>query len=286
MRVSDYSRNIILLNLSMLFISTSGTLGRYIDLPPAVTIFFRALLAAFFLYVFCRFLKIKLFKIDKKDVLNIVFSGLFMGIHWITYFYALQLSNVAIGMLTIFTYPVITTFLEPLLLKTKFQAKQMLLAILVMFGIYLLVPEFDFKNTYTLAVVFGLVSAFFYALRNILVKKQIEKYNSTALMWYQLVIVIVMLSPVLFYYPLNHLPGQLPAIAILALITTAVGHSLYVYSFRFFSVTTASIMGSLQPLYGIILGFIFLREVPSLLTIAGGTLIMISVVLEGIRSYK
>jgi drug/metabolite transporter (DMT)-like permease len=286
MQISAYTRNVILLNLSMLFVSTSGVLGRYIALPPPLTIFFRAVLAGFFLYLYCYIRKINLFKIDKEDVVSIALSGIFMGVHWITYFYSLQLSNVAIGMLTIFTYPVMTVFLEPLLLKTKFQANQMILAVLVVIGIYFLVPEFSFENEYTLAVAFGLVSAFFYALRNILVKKHIVQYHGTALMWYQLVIIVVFLFPVLFFFPTEMLPHQLPALAVLALLTTAIGHSLYVMSFRYFSVTTASIMGSLQPLYGIILGIIFLNEIPSLFTIIGGGLIMISVVLEGIRSYR
>lgn len=52
---------------------------------------------------------------------KLILAGLFMGIHWVTYFYALQWSNVAIGMLSLFTYPVITAFLEPLFFKTHFK---------------------------------------------------------------------------------------------------------------------------------------------------------------------
>ncbi|WP_340198788.1 DMT family transporter [Ascidiimonas sp. W6] len=286
MQVSPYVRHLVLLNLSMLFISTSGVLGRYIALPPPLTIFCRALLALFFLFFYCYFTKINLFQRLGKDTKTIFFSGIFMGVHWITYFYALKFSNVAIGMLSIFTYPVITIFLEPILLKTTFQKNQLFLAILVVVGIFFLVPEFSFDNRYTLAVFLGVISAFFYALRNILVKKQIGKYQATALMWYQLLIIVLMLIPTLFLFPLDGIADQLPALAILALLTTAVGHSLYVMSFRYFSVSTASIMGSLQPLYGIILGFVFLREYPTPSTIIGGILILTSVVLEGVRSYK
>lgn len=286
MRLSSYAQNLLLLNLSMLFISTSGALGRYISTAPPVTIFFRALLAAFFIFLFCRYKKINVLKSLGKDAISIGLSGLFMGIHWITYFYSLQLSNVAIGMLSIFTYPVITTFLEPIILKTRFQYSQLLLALLVVTGIYFLIPEFNFENDYTLAVALGVISAFFYALRNIIVKKNIDKYHGTAIMWYQLIVVIVLLIPVLFLYPLGNVITQLPALATLALLTTAIGHSLYVMSFRFFSVSTASIMGSLQPLYGVCIGFLFLREYPSMATVIGGMLILASVILEGFRSYK
>ena len=46
-----------------------------------------------------------------------------MGTHWIIYFISLKLSNVAIGMLSVFTYPVITAFLEPILLGNKFKSQ-------------------------------------------------------------------------------------------------------------------------------------------------------------------
>jgi drug/metabolite transporter (DMT)-like permease len=157
----------------MLLISTSGVLGRYISMPPQLTIFWRALLAALFLFVFCKLRKISM-KINwKKDGVSLFFGGLFMGLHWVTYFYALQLSNVAIGMLSIFTYPVITTFLEPLLLKTKFEKTHVLLGFLVLIGIYFLVPEFDLSNQHTKAVGFGVFSALCYSLRNIIMKNRL-----------------------------------------------------------------------------------------------------------------
>jgi len=45
-----------------------------------------------------------------------------MGGHWITYFYALKLSNVAIGMLSLFAYPIFTALLEPFFIKVKFDS--------------------------------------------------------------------------------------------------------------------------------------------------------------------
>jgi len=58
------------------------------------------------------------------------------------------------------------------------------------------------------------------------------------------------------------------------------------FSLKRFSTTTASIIGSVQPVYGIIIGIIFLNEIPLLTTIIGGVLILTSVVIESIRSYK
>lgn len=273
------------INLAVLFISTSGALGRYIELPVPVTIGSRAIIAFFILWLYCRYRKVS-FRVESKDRLPIFLSGFLMGLHWITYFYALHLSNVAIGMLSLFTFPILTAFLEPLLLKTKFQRVHFLLGLLVLTGIYFLVPNFDLKNDYTLAVVIGVLSALFYALRNLLLKSKVTAYDGSMLMCYQVGIVAMLLIPALFFFDLSPISSQWPALVVLAILTTALGHTLFLRSFKNFSITTVSIISSVQPVYGILIGALFLKEIPTLFTIVGGLLILSSVVIESLRSYR
>ena len=269
----------------MIFISTSGALGRYIELPVPITIASRAILAFFILLLYCKWRGIPL-KIYKKDIFPIVLSGIFMGLHWITYFYSLQLSNVAIGMLSLFTYPVITSFLEPLVLGTRFQKIHFLLGILVLCGIYFLAPNFDMGNSHTLAVAIGVLSALFYALRNLILKTKVSTYNGSMLMCYQVGIIGVMLFPFFFSMDIDGIASQWEAMVLLALLTTAIGHTLFLNSFKHFSITTVSIISSVQPVYGILIGALFLSEIPSLVTLLGGILILSSVIIESIRSYR
>ncbi len=278
-------RHILEINLAMLFISTSGVLGRYIDLPPAVTIGIRALGALLLLTIFIKW-KGLLFTLLRKDVGVILLSGVLMGAHWITYFYSLQLSNVAIGMLSLFTFPVMTSLLEPIFLKTQFSKIHLVLGLLVLLGVYFLAPEFDTDNDYFLAIVIGLISALCYALRNILVKTKIKEYDGSVVMWYQLVTISIMLIPAYFIFETDGVVSQLPYIAILALVTTALGHTLFLHSLKSFSVTTASLLSSMQPIYGIILGILFLSEIPGWKTAVGGTLILASVVVESLRASR
>lgn len=277
---------LIELNIALLLISTSGVLGRYIEMFPPVTIWWRCFLAAIFLGLFCWKQKIFLGIHTKRDVLPIALAGVLLGVHWVTYFFSLQYSTVAIGMLSLFTFPVMTAFLEPLLLKTKFKPTHIILAVMVMIGIYLLAPNFDLENHYTLGILFGLVSAFCYALRNILLKKRTQTYSGSALMFYQLIVITLLLFPTLLFNAEKDFLAQWPANVTLALFTTAVGHTLFVMSLKHFSVSTVSIISSAQPIYGIILGIIFLNEVPGLNTILGGGLILATVVIESVRSFR
>lgn len=283
---NQHLKNILELNLAVLLISTSGVLGRYISMPPPITIWLRCLLAALFLGVFIWYKKIDLKVANKKDWKTIILSGLFFGAHWITYFYALQLSNVAIGMLSLFTYPVITALLEPLFFKTKLNNKHVFLGIVVLVGIYFLTPEFNLSNNYTKGVVFGVISSVFYALRNILLKKKISSYNGSILMFYQMIIVTLVLWPAFFIFDAKPIANDIPALLVLALVTTSIGHTLFVMSFKNFSISTASIMSSVQPIYGIIFGVLFLNEIPASKTLIGGFLILLTVIFESIQSKK
>lgn len=284
MNKNKFSVNLIELNLAILLISTSGVLGRYINLPIPITIGSRALLAGIILFFFCKWKKFS-FKIDVQDIKTIAISGFLLGLHWTTYFYALQLSNVAIGMLSLFTYPAITAILEPLILKTKILKFHLVLSLLVLVGIYFLVPDFNVGNDNLKAVGFGVFSALCYSLRNIMMKRKINKYNGSILMVYQLLVIAVLLSPFYFILDTSNIISFIPETIILALLTTAVGHTLFLYSFKHFSTVTASIISCAQPVYGIIIGIIFLQEYPKSTTIIGGSIIILTVLAESLRIY-
>ncbi len=209
-----------------------------------------------------------------------------MAGHWLAYFQALQLSNVAIGMLSLFTYPVFTSFLEPLFLKTRFQKIHLLLGLLVLFGIYFLVPDFSFGHQYTIAIAFGLLSALCYAIRNLILKTKVDRYQGSLLMTYQMAIVSLLLLPAYFLYDLNVIGQQWEGLLGVALITTVLGHTMFINCFKHFSVTTVSILSSVQPVYGILIGALFLSEIPGWSTVLGGVLILSSVVVESVRSYR
>ncbi|WP_411766352.1 DMT family transporter [Winogradskyella sp. A3E31] len=279
-------KHLFWLTLATLFISTSGSLGKYIDMPAPVTIWWRSALASVFLIGYCLFKGINL-KIEKrKDAVSFFISAVFMGAHWVTYFYALQLSNVAIGMLSLFTFPIIIALLEPFFTKVKFDPIHLILGALVLLGIYILAPDLDFKNTHLQGLLLGLFSALCYALRTLILKQQVSKYHGTSLMFYQVLILSVVLIPVLFFMDVSNIKTQFPYVILLALLTTAIGHSMFVNSLKYFKVSTASIIGSAQPVFGITIAYFFLGEIPTWNTFWGGLLILTTVVIESVRSKK
>jgi len=125
-----------------------------------------------------------------------------------------------------------------------------------------------------------MLSSLCYALRNILMKQKIATVDGSVLMLYQMGVTMVILYPALYYFEPESYIDKLPFILILGVVTTAVGHTLFLNSFKKFSVSTVSIMSGIQPIYGILLGIVFLNEIPSNRSILGGILIILTVLIE------
>ena len=283
---TNYLKNLSGLILATLFISTSGVLGKYIAMPSEVIIWFRSAFAMIFLYGFCKSRKISLRVIDLKTHVPFIISSLFTAGHWVTYFYALKLSNVAIGMLSLFTFPVITALLEPIFIKSKLNPVHLVLGLMVLIGLYILAPEFTLESSDVRGILFGLFSALCYSIRILILKQHVNRYNGSMIMFYQTFVITIVLFPVLFFMDTSGFQSQFPYLLLLALLTTAIGHSLMVHSLKFFSASTATIISSIQPVFGIIIAFIVVDEVPSRNTIWGGLLIISTVFIETIRSKK
>lgn len=272
--------------LATLFISTSGVLGKYIAMPSEVIVWFRSAFAMVFLFIFCKTRKISLKVANSKTHVPLIISSLFMAAHWITYFYALKLSNVAIGMLSLFTFPVITSLLEPFFMKTKMNPIHIVLGIIVLIGVYILAPNFNLESSHVKGILFGLLSALCYSLRVLILKQHVHNYHGSMLMFYQTSVITIVMLPVLFFMDLSGFQSQFPYLLLIAILTTAIGHSLMVHSLKFFSATATTIISSIQPIFGIILAFLFVNEIPTTNTVWGGLLILSTVIIESIRSKK
>jgi drug/metabolite transporter (DMT)-like permease len=63
-----------------------------------------------------------------------------MAAHWVTYFQAIQVSTVAVGILAR-TYPVMTALAEPLVFGERLRVLDAILALVVFAGVAILCPN-------------------------------------------------------------------------------------------------------------------------------------------------
>ncbi|HAS40531.1 MAG TPA: EamA family transporter [Microscillaceae bacterium] len=281
------SRHLVELNIGLVFLSTSGVLGKLLTIPPTYAILGRCLIAALALYAYIRYQKLSL-DFRFKDIRFWFISGAFFGLHMVSYFFAIQASTVAIAFISLFTYPVITTLIEPLFFKQRFDWFNLISAVMVAIGIMVMTPSFDLSNNITLGVLLGVLAATMLAIRNLMSKHfmQSSTVSGSVLMYYQLVVSVIIIAPALFFIDLSIDLTNFTYVALLGVVTTAVGHTIFITKIRYFKASTQSIISGVQPIYGILWAVAIINEKLPLNTIIGGLLIILTVVIESIKQVR
>jgi drug/metabolite transporter (DMT)-like permease len=280
-------RNLIQVNLAVLMWGGTAMFAKGIALPIRHVICLRAFIAALALLAVMRVLKIPL-RVERQDYRGILGLGLLMCLHWLSYFEALRISTAVVAVLALHIYPVLTALLEPLVFKERLKGQDVLLALLVFLGLFIMTPEFTLDNSITRGILLGVASGCFFAGRNLLMRKYARNYSSYTLMSWQAIVISVVLTPVLMLSAPQSYPGQtLGLLLVLGVVFTAVPHTLYCASFRNLSAKTVGIFGMLLPFYAAVLGYFIHNEgVPSLRTFVGGSIILGCVIFETVQSVK
>jgi drug/metabolite transporter (DMT)-like permease len=274
------------LNLSTFLIAFSALYSKLLPLPPSLIICGRCLFAVLALGVYLPFKKRNLKLNSVKSYWIMLIAGVLLSIHWTTYYLSIQTSSVAIGVISLYTFPVITSFVEPFFFKKKIIIADVAAAILVLTGIFIILPLKTLDQNVILGLVYGLISAITYSFRNLVTKKYFSGNSASVSMFYQVLISFILLAPFtgLFTSPISLY--QWTQLFILGTLLSAIAHTLFLNSLKRMTVSQASIISGLQPVYAVILAFFILDEKPGINTLAGGILILVSVYLEAFRYYR
>jgi len=141
----------------------TGILGGLISLEANEITFFRTGIA--FLTLFVLWFLIKGRKLSPKQISWLLITGVVVGLHWITFFYAIKISTISIAVVCMSASTLFTSFLEPMLFKRRYYFSELILSIAVGIGVTII---FGFESQYTWGIIIGLISAFFSALFNVL----------------------------------------------------------------------------------------------------------------------
>ena len=272
--MQSQQQSLIYLHIAVLLFGGTALFAKLIGLNALDITAYRAAIAGVAICVLLILQKKPIKLHHAKDYMIAILLGVAVGIHWVTYFAGMQLAGITVGMLAFFTYPVITVFLEPLFNKSKPKTKDIISAVVVIFGIYLLIPNVNLGDDITLGVVTGVVSALFFAIRNITHKRYFSEYGGPQTMFYQTLVASLMLCAFI-EVPITEINDtDLILLLIAGVVFTAMPHSLFAASLKHLSAATAGLISCLQPLYGTILAIIILHERPSVMTLIGGALIV------------
>ncbi|MCU7553280.1 DMT family transporter [Alteromonas sp. ASW11-19] len=279
-------RSLISLHLTVVLLGGTALFSRIIPLNATDITLGRSVFALLALLLFLGVSRTSLRLNSARDYKIAVTLGVLMAAHWVTYFAAMQYAGVSVGMIALFTFPVITVLIEPFFERIRLVWQDFLSAIAVLVGIYFIVPEVSLANDVTLGVIIGIISAILYAFRNLLHRQHFSHYSGAKAMAWQILVVCICVLPLASEALVSAPPSAWWLLLLLGSIFTALPHALIAACLTHLRAKTFSLIACMQPFYGVVLAVLLLGEQPGWRTLLGGILVTSASIYETMNTQK
>jgi len=271
----------------------AGLFGKFLSCSPLFIVLGRTIFAAAALFVYAKIISCtKLTNVDRKSFLLFILQGVLLACHWYTFFLSIQISSVAVGLVTFSSFPLFVTFMEPFFFKEPLKVRDVATAMAVFGGILLVIPEMDLSNNVTLGGFYGIFSGLTFAVLALVNRRNAKISEPIIVAFYQNLFAAVSLVIAVLFLTISGIqlmaPGlaDLPTLFLLGVVFTALAYTLFIQSLTKIRAQTASVIAGLEPVYGIVLAFCILHEIPQARTLAGGFIIIGATIAAGRFSKK
>lgn len=282
---------LVQIHLAVLLWGFTGVLGRAITLSAPVLVWYRMLMTAVFMAGILYYRK-QWVPIPRKDLKQLALVGYLMGLHWVGFYGSIKFSNASIALVCLSTASIFTSLLDPFVNKSRHDITELFIGALALAGVYLI---YQFQQFYGLGILFGVIAAILSSVFTVLNKRIAHKYPARTMVFYEMGtgwLFITLLMPLQFYY--DNATVVMPTnmdwlwLVILSLCCTVWSQSLALNALKKISSFTATLSVNLEPVYGILLAFLFFHENKELGSgfFWGMLLIIVSVILQMVRLLK
>jgi drug/metabolite transporter (DMT)-like permease len=266
------------LHVSVALFGFAALFGKWIALPAAAIVLGRTAIAAVALVAVACARRQRMGLPDTALAMN----GAILALHWVSFFAAVKVGGVAVGLLGYASFPVFVLLLEPQWIKRATLRLEYVTALLATAGLVWLVPDFSWSSRVTRGLGLGLVSGFSFAWLTVRNRRLVGDHLPLRLALWQNVFAAVALLPVVAIVDRASAwptAAELGLLVVLGVACTALAHTLFIVSMRRVSAHSASVVAALEPVYGIALAALLLHEIPGGRTIVGGALIVAAALL-------
>ncbi len=278
----------IQLHIAVFLAGFTAILGKLITLDAGILVWYRMFITFITLAIILLFSK-QFVLLSFKDSLRIFVVGTIVALHWVAFYASVKFSNVAVSLTCLSAVGFFTAIIEPVIQKRRIDLYELLLGLFAIAGIYLI---FDFHPQYKMGILFGLIAALLASIFPVLNKNLLHKFSPKTVALYEMFGGCAALSIILpFYFIMVPSATYLPTmedwlwLLLLAWVCTVFTFILQLNALKKISSFTANLTYNLEPVYGIILGFIIFHENKYLKSgfYFGLGLILIAVVLQMVR---
>lgn len=270
---------LLLVHLAVLLFGAAGLFARVVALPPTVIVLGRVVFASMALAMA---LAVRGRRDRPEQTLRRsptpwparALLGALLALHWVAFFQAIQLSSVAVGLLTFATFPVFAAGLEPLLPGERFDPRTLAAAALTLVGVALVVPTPTLEDPIARGALWGVFSGLTFALLSLANRTLVRRDSALSLALHQDLWAALFLTPFVFVAPRAPTGEEWALLVLLGVVFTAGAHALFIRGLRGVSAGRASVITALEPVYGMLLAWQILGERPGFRTLVGGALVL------------
>lgn len=273
----------------------TAILGGLIQLDALLLVWWRVLLTSLSLLFLTKWGRDAL-SMGKEKILSFAGIGVLMSLHWLCFYGTIKIANASIALITMSLVALFTSILEPLILGKKISKTELLVGLAVIPGMALIVGNID--TSLILGFGLGILSALIAALFSTLNKKVMALDTPVFAItlvemiaaWILLGLIILIRSvigiEVNSFLPPTYLDWLW--LIILSILCTTIAQALNLSALKSLSTFTTNLANNLEPVYGIILAAVILKEYEqlNLMFYLGSAIILATVIIFPMLSHK
>ena len=237
--------------------------GKLITLPALELVWWRMLLVTAVLLALPRVWR-GLRAMSGRLLLRFAGIGIVVALHWLTFYGAIKLSNASVAVSCMALGSVFAAMIEPFITNRRFDARELVLGVIVIPGIVMLVG--GVPGNMRLGIAIGVLSAFLTALFSALNKRYVEHADPLTVTCLELgagAAFLTVIAPLLPHTGAAFtLPDMQDALLLLALAMacTLLPFILSLIALRNISAFSTQLALNLEPVYAIVLAILLLNE--------------------------
>lgn len=258
-QTNNTTKNLLILHFTVFIWGFTGILGALISVNAVQMVWYRVMIASITLFLYFILSKTSI-KVSRKQFLQFIFTGSLVALHWILFFHAIKVSTVSVTLVCLSSFTLFTAILEPLMKRQRMQTGDVVIGFIIILGIYLI---FKFETKYTLGIIFGLSAAVASALFSVINSSLVQKSEARIISFYEItgaffwITLYRLFDKSLLTETFSLSGSDWLYLFLLGTVCTALAYVAGVGVMRYLSAFRVALITNLEPVYGILLAFLF-----------------------------
>lgn len=288
---NEKTKNYLHLHFLVFIAGFTAILGELISIKAIPLVWFRMSIALVFIIAYTLLTKTKI-RVSPKTVIKFFGAGVVIALHWITFFGAIDASNISITLAMFSTGAFFASIIEPIIYKRGIIWYEIIFGILVVVGVFIITQS---EIKYLTGIILGISSAFLSSLFAVLNGKFLQSHSATVITFYEFISGVLFITIFIAFFGQGfdieffNLPSSdYGYLFILASVCTAYAFIASVYVMKHISPYSVVLAYNLEPIYGILLALFLFPEKENMGSnfYYGAIIILFSVFLNGILKNK